>query len=99
MTGHSPFEIVIGNCEIISRPIATDYFLGIWHRVLSIMLPSFTHMGALMHSQKILFLFLFMAVLVAPMFGQNQTVAEPLGLPGGSELLNLQDEGLAVAHS
>src|SRR5437588_5903708 len=99
MTGHSPFAIVIGDCEIISRPIATDYFLGIWHRVLSIMLPSFTHMGALMHSQKILFLFLFMAVLVAPMFGQNKTLAERLGYPADSKLLIIHADDLAVAHS
>jgi chitin disaccharide deacetylase len=90
---------VIGDCEIISRPIATDYFLGIWHRVLSIMLPSFTHMGALMHSHKILFLFLFMAVLVAPMFGQNKTLAERLGYPADSKLLIIHADDLAVAHS
>jgi chitin disaccharide deacetylase len=56
-------------------------------------------MGALMHSQKILFLFLFMAVLVAPMFGQNKTLAERLGYPADSKLLIIHADDLAVAHS
>jgi chitin disaccharide deacetylase len=56
-------------------------------------------MGALMHSHKILFLFLFMAVLVAPMFGQNKTLAERLGYPADSKLLIIHADDLAVAHS
>jgi chitin disaccharide deacetylase len=56
-------------------------------------------MGALMHAHKILFLFLFMAVLVAPMFGQNKTLAERLGYPADSKLLIIHADDLAVAHS
>jgi chitin disaccharide deacetylase len=52
-----------------------------------------------MHSHKILPLFLFMLVLVAPMFGQNKTVAERIGYPAGSKLLIIHADDLAVAHS
>jgi hypothetical protein len=40
-----------------------------------------------MHSHKILFSFLFMLIGVAPMLGQNKTVAERLGYPADSKLL------------
>jgi predicted glycoside hydrolase/deacetylase ChbG (UPF0249 family) len=56
-------------------------------------------MGELMHSHKILFLFLFMVVLKAPMFGQNKTLAERLGYPADSKLLIIHADDLAVAHS
>jgi predicted glycoside hydrolase/deacetylase ChbG (UPF0249 family) len=52
-----------------------------------------------MHSHKTLLLFLFMLVLVLPMFGQNKTVAERLGYPAGSKLLIIHADDLAVAHS
>jgi hypothetical protein len=52
-----------------------------------------------MHSHKTLLLFLFMLVLVSPMFGQNKTVAERLGYPAGSKLLIIHADDLAVAHS
>ena len=52
-----------------------------------------------MHSLKIQVLFLFMAVLVAPMFGQNKTIAERLGYPADSKLLIIHADDLAVAHS
>ena len=52
-----------------------------------------------MHSQKTLFLFLFMLALIAPMFGQNKTVAERLGHPADSKLLIIHADDLAVAHS
>ncbi|MGH9514855.1 MAG: polysaccharide deacetylase family protein [Terriglobales bacterium] len=52
-----------------------------------------------MHSHKTLFLFLLMVVLVAPMLGQNKTIAERLGHPAGSKLLIIHADDLAVAHS
>jgi chitin disaccharide deacetylase len=52
-----------------------------------------------MHSHKILFLFLFMAALEAPMLAQNKTVAERLGYPAESKLLIIHADDLAVAHS
>jgi hypothetical protein len=56
-------------------------------------------MGALMHSHKILFLPLFILIVVAPMIGQNKTIAERLGYPSGSKLLIIHADDLAVAHS
>jgi predicted glycoside hydrolase/deacetylase ChbG (UPF0249 family) len=52
-----------------------------------------------MHSHKILFSFLFMLIGVAPMLGQNKTVAERLGYPADSKLLIIHADDLAVAHS
>ncbi|HXF13337.1 MAG TPA: polysaccharide deacetylase family protein [Terriglobales bacterium] len=52
-----------------------------------------------MYSHKILFLFLFMAALEAPMLAQNKTVAERLGYPAESKLLIIHADDLAVAHS
>jgi predicted glycoside hydrolase/deacetylase ChbG (UPF0249 family) len=52
-----------------------------------------------MHSHKILFSFLFMLIGVAPMLGQNKTVAERLGYPADSKLLIIHADYLAVAHS
>jgi predicted glycoside hydrolase/deacetylase ChbG (UPF0249 family) len=52
-----------------------------------------------MHSHKTLLLFLFMLVLVSPLFGLNKTVAERLGYPAGAKLLIIHADDLAVAHS
>lgn len=52
-----------------------------------------------MHSHKILFSFLLTLALVAPMHGQNKTLAERLGYPAGSKLLIIHADDLAVAHS
>src|SRR6185437_5619758 len=52
-----------------------------------------------MHSHKPLLLLFFLVVLVAPIFGQNKTVAERLGYPAGSKLLIIHADDLAVAHS
>jgi len=52
-----------------------------------------------MYSHKILFLFLFMAALEAPMLAPNKTVAERLGYPAESKLLIIHADDLAVAHS
>jgi chitin disaccharide deacetylase len=52
-----------------------------------------------MYSHKMLFLFLFIAILIAPMFGQNKTLAERLGYPADSKLLIIHADDLAVAHS
>ena len=52
-----------------------------------------------MHSQKTLFLFLFMLALTAPMFGQSKTIAKRLGYPADSKLLIIHADDLAVAHS
>ena len=52
-----------------------------------------------MYSHKILFLFLFMAALEAPMLAQNKTVAERLGYPAESKVLIIHVDDLAVAHS
>jgi hypothetical protein len=56
-------------------------------------------MGALMPSLKILFSFLPMVMLVAPMLGQSKTIAERLGYPADSKLLIIHADDLAVAHS
>ena len=37
MAGHTPFAIVIGDCEIISRPLATDWNI-IWQRGQAVIL-------------------------------------------------------------
>lgn len=52
-----------------------------------------------MHSHKISLLLFFVMGLVAPMHGQNKTVAERLGYPAESKLLIIHADDLAVAHS
>ncbi len=52
-----------------------------------------------MHSRKILFSFFLILAWVAPMLGQNKTVAERLGYPADSKLLIIHADDLAVAHS
>jgi chitin disaccharide deacetylase len=52
-----------------------------------------------MYSHKIILLIVFLVVSLAPMLGQNKTVAERLGYPAGSKLLIIHADDLAVAHS